>query len=967
MHELPNLIENIRTALAFSESVPPDKLAQYARQYAEECRKLNERLQRCLPYLRGGNVAEAVRLAEAQPHITETFNLLDFENRQGWVEICDALGFDVPQPLAVDIFHELNDAYLQRASLDPLLKWHRLFALNGSPLRERLTVLRSLAKSDPMNLFWQTDQETFEKARILEIHRDVADALAHDNMPRLQKLYRELTAPGWLITPPPEYRQQICTAVLEKYAAELMQAFSAFDYSEAEAVYQSMQQVLVTNRMGMPTAIEENIRAAVQWLHETTHEQYFLAQFHREAATLQETLDGTATRQTLENLYYSLQNTAVQAKQVIPQDLDWHYHSRMDYLSRVEKYRYGIVITAFAGSILLVAAFLIYALVERSFAEQVAQTLETLQSIETENRIDDIEPTLKTIKPKVAQSPNVEPIIARLQGTRDKDNVRAKTFEHYWGQADRLMEQRSDSEGLKAAKASVDQANALKRTPQEMTLYTDLRSKYDRLFAQLQLDADRTFSGLFVQYNQEFNDLPRSANEQYQPDELLEQLTTLAVNVQNLLSQHSDISDRQKREGESLLDSIDNRQKTIQQAAKETDAFKQIASQIRDLPSSKKILLDFVTKYPKHPAADDIKNLLKDFDSIQDAAESLQTLCRSYVTATTDFLQRRSAAPNIKNQYDTAVAKIANIESVFSAADDVLTLANMKPIDDNTFKATEALLKTIAQKDLYPWIDERKNWYYLTAQPVIDASGRVSNTNIEYVTAFGATPKKYTLTSNNAEQNKGNYDVRQSTFAGEALNQLDNLTTDTNVQKDAAEIIGRLLVKMNDAQGIDPILKIVLFHTFILDYSAVDPIFAEKFKRLTKLIDDSDVDFSVNWMDVESRSVPTQRQKADVILRRFAGTAEVKTLADNTKKETNSFRQKLLETSPKFEFVGVLTKQGQWSLPVEKLSADTGKLFTLQMLGDKVQAVQVGTVRDGNIVLSNSITVLQCSPVFLGD
>src|SRR5215469_13475008 len=112
IYGLPNLIEDIRTALAYSESVPPEKLAAYARQYTEQCVRLNERLKLCLPHLRDGNVAEAVRLAETPPTITETFNLLDFENRQEWVEICDGLGYDVPPPLAVEVFQELNDAYL---------------------------------------------------------------------------------------------------------------------------------------------------------------------------------------------------------------------------------------------------------------------------------------------------------------------------------------------------------------------------------------------------------------------------------------------------------------------------------------------------------------------------------------------------------------------------------------------------------------------------------------------------------------------------------------------------------------------------------------------------------------------------------------------------------------------------------------------------------------------------------------
>ena len=968
MADLTNLIEDIRTALAFSEQVSPEKLESYAQEYTQECTKLNNRLRLCLPHLRGGNVAEAVRLAEASPSVTETFNLLDFEARQDWVEVCDGLGLDVPPPLAVEIFQELNDAYLQMTSLEPLLKQHRLLALNGSSLRDRLAVLRSIARADSMNLHWHTDQETFEKARINELGKDVANALAQKDMPRLQEIYRELTAPGWIIVPPVEYRLNICTAVLEKYAGKLMQHFSAFDYPEANAAYQSMQSVLFTNRMAMPPAIENNILAAVQWLQETATEEHYREQFQREAVELREALDIYTPRETLENLYYALQNTAVQINQAIPHELESHYHSRVAYLSRVEKFRYRTVVTTFAGSILLVAAFIIYALMERSFSEQVAHALETLQKIESEKQIDNIDRTLNTVKKNVAKSPQVAPVIARLRGMLDKDNERAKEFERYRLQADLLMEQKLDMAGLKAAKSSVDQADKLKRTPQEILLFADLRSKYDRLFSQLQLDADREFSSQFVKYNQEFNDLPRSANVQYPPDELMDQLVTLTANIRNLLSQYPNISDKQKREGESLLTSIANRQQSIQQTAAGTEAFRKITSQIRDLPSCKRILQDFSTKFSQHPSMENIKNLLQDFDQIQDAAELLRTLCQSYTTATTDYLQQKNATSNIKKQYEDVIVKITSIELIFASVEDVLTLANMKPIDSNTFKSTEELLKMIARRDLYPWINENEEWYYLTTKPMIDANGKISNANqLEYVTTLISTPKKFTATARNGERNKENYDLLQSQFARQALVKLDEIVTDVNTKKDAAEIIAGLLVQVKDAPGIDPILKMILLHSFITDYSAANPIFAENYKRVTKMIEDGGVDLATNWMDVESRSVPSQRQKAQVVQNRLTGTADMKALADKTKNELQEFRKKLLATKPKCELVGLLTRQDrQWSLSriAGELPSASGKLFVLQMLGDTVRPIQVGTVRDGEVVLSSGINVLQCSPVF---
>jgi hypothetical protein len=92
---------------------------------------------------------------------------------------------------------------------------------------------------------------------------------------------------------------KICTAVLEKYADELMKHFSAFDHPAAVSTWQSMEQVLFANRMKMPTAIENNIRAAVQWIQETANEELQLDQFQMEVAQLRDALDVSTPRETL--------------------------------------------------------------------------------------------------------------------------------------------------------------------------------------------------------------------------------------------------------------------------------------------------------------------------------------------------------------------------------------------------------------------------------------------------------------------------------------------------------------------------------------------------------------------------------------------------------------------------------------------------------------------------------------------
>jgi len=562
MHQLVNLIEDIRTALTNPGLVAPEKLEEYAQQYAVECAKMNDRLKQCLTPLRSGNIAEAVRLAEMPPNIIEAFNLLDFGGRDEWIDTCDEHGFDLPPPLSEQLFQELNDAYLQTSSLEPLMKWHRFHALNGSPLRYRLAVLRALTKADPMNLALQTDQEIFEKARLEEIGQDIAEALAKKDAIRLQELYCELTDPGWRTAFPEEYCQLICTAVLEKQADELIQHFSTFDYPNAAAVYQTMLNVLSAGRMQkMPVAIERSIRAVVQWLQETESEAENLSNFQEAAEELRESLEDYTPREELESLYYALQNAATRSNQVIPQELERYYRNRIDYLDRVTRNRYRVVIAIFVGSIILVGVLLVYAMCERRYAEQVAHTLETLQTFETEittnrNAIDRIESTLGIIRPNIARDSTIAPLIARLQGMLDEDKVRAENFDSVLMNATNLMLPNLDEEGMRRVNNLIDQAGRLKRTSQDDRRYDDLQNKYARWLREVQERKDLEFSGQIEQYRQRFSDLPRTANADFPLDDLVELLRMREISVRELLRRHPDISDNVRERGNALLEEI---------------------------------------------------------------------------------------------------------------------------------------------------------------------------------------------------------------------------------------------------------------------------------------------------------------------------------------------------------------------------------------------------------------------------
>ena len=252
MSDIQILIENIRKCITFPETVSPDQMQIHARHYAELCTELNRRMMQCVQQIRAGNIPEGIRLAEMKPNLTELYLSLDIPEWDDWNDIISTLGFDVPPPFPAELFRELNEAYLKLSPLEPLLRLHRLHALNGSPIRERLAYLRAIAKNDVENIFWREDQEVFEKARMKELNHEIQHAIESKDFRQIRSLHAELCASGWIQQPPLEYRRQLTGAVLQNEADLLMEKFSVFEYEEASDIYDRMQQILASERMVMP-------------------------------------------------------------------------------------------------------------------------------------------------------------------------------------------------------------------------------------------------------------------------------------------------------------------------------------------------------------------------------------------------------------------------------------------------------------------------------------------------------------------------------------------------------------------------------------------------------------------------------------------------------------------------------------------------------------------------------------------
>ncbi|MDR3199481.1 MAG: hypothetical protein LBU34_16550 [Planctomycetaceae bacterium] len=955
MNNLQVLIENIRTAISFPETVLPDQMQVYARDYAECCTECNRRMMQCIQHIRSGNIAEGIRLAEMKPNLTEMYLSLDFAEREEWVDIVSTLGFDTPQQLAGGQLKELNDMYLKMSPLEPLLRWHRLHALNGSSIRERLEILRAIAKADPENLFWNDDQEKFEQARISELKKEIQNAIASKNSEQIHSLYDELNPDNWLVPPPKEFRQQLCVTVLQGYADLMLHYHAAFDYSQASAIYGQIQQLLAANKMKIPSEIERIIRPVVLWLNETQKQSALQNEFIRCSVALQQALETECPVPTLERLYYALCTAASQAGTIISAELEELYRSQISAHELRKSRTTKIVITSIVCVCLLISSLIAWGLFQQHRTKRIQEILETLQKIETEKRFEDIAGTIQRIETDSSDIAGHAEIVANIERLRSlfkEDEERAKDFERYYAQAFASLDvtEKPDINQLRQIKIAVDQAETLARSSQEKTKFSELKRKFDSMFSARKREIDLAYSEKLTEISEAFNELRK--NTSLPKNELLSQLQEVIRQIETLQKRNSDVSLSMKEQGQTLLDSITSYQKKTEKEIEQDNAFQNLIKHVPDWAAYKTSLQEFVAKYSDHSASMDAADVLKELDMIKDAAVPLNDLIKDYSKHTDNFSSLQKESGKLWKRFEELSSKISGSPDVLFSQGKILeTLSKTEPFTTESFKTTESLLKSLSQREVYPWVDEKENWYYLVKKP--DKEG-----NYPYITTFVSEEKTFRIRDNEFNRNKILVGT-QYQFSIAAMKKIDV------IRDNAAEVVCELLEKMLSVNGIDPILKCVFLDSFISDLSKIDPIFASNFKRYHEIVQKSGVDMFTNWMDVNSKNTIPQRNLAKAALERLP---DIKGLAEKTQKEQSQLKNLVGKIPPRFEWIGILSrKDGTWNcLTKSTLTNETGDIYILRQKTDNtVQPIKIGNISNDSIqVNSSSTSCLQCIPVF---
>jgi hypothetical protein len=168
---LVNLVDDIQAFCNSADQTNGERESELAEEFSKACKEANKRLHKCGELLGRGHRAEAIALAEDDPHLLEVVSILVFPELDEWQDAAGTYGWERFPSLKQDVAISLNDAYSIIVQLDGFLQEHRRLAMAQAPVAERLACLRKIASIDSTTAYWKDDIHALELVRFEELNQ----------------------------------------------------------------------------------------------------------------------------------------------------------------------------------------------------------------------------------------------------------------------------------------------------------------------------------------------------------------------------------------------------------------------------------------------------------------------------------------------------------------------------------------------------------------------------------------------------------------------------------------------------------------------------------------------------------------------------------------------------------------------------------------------------------------------------
>ena len=499
MTDYQRLIDNIRSFLASPNQVKTDQLVELSEEYARACTDANDRLRRCLDYLQKGLRTEAIHAAEEQPNLLDLVAMLDLPEIDAWRAICFQYELANAPELAMESAAALNDAYAEGESAQAMLTRHRLLALAGAPVRDRLNTMRRLAEADISAPFWEEDLRTFERARLEEIRATVPQLAKNGNATAAQHLYDELNSGSWRTTVPADLKTRVHDAATRLRSADgetslrallpgLNDAYSAMSFAECRSLLDQWNAIAAESRVTVPAELQEQIEPIVTWVAEQQAAADQQAAFDAACNELQQALDVDATDATLERKYL----TAARFRLPMPEELENRYQSRLVTRAAARRNKRILIFTGIVALFLIIggviAAMMFQSMRNREIADVQTALQAGLQDVDTGNadRAGAMMKQLLAEHPRIAGNPAVMKAAADLHSAIEAEHQRAADFQRHLASSLADGVEKADLNELKLAEP-------LAKLDPERTQLTAVKTQIDEYRGSQQRERDQKF------------------------------------------------------------------------------------------------------------------------------------------------------------------------------------------------------------------------------------------------------------------------------------------------------------------------------------------------------------------------------------------------------------------------------------------------------------------------------------------
>ena len=488
---MPSISDEIRLALDKPDGVSEEIMMPLAAQYDQQVTAVNERLDEAVMLLRKNLRSEAIQSANRRPNVIDAAASLDFPEVAEWFEILQFLGVKLPRRLDLEKIQQINEAIVEEQPIEELLRQHRRLAIARAPLNWRLSVLRRIADSDPMNPAWMDDIESYERERLKTLRSDVESALKANDLNAIHHLFSELTKQSWVTEVPGDLAGSLQKAIkqneydaqvegLRRVSADLHEAFSGFDEAAARRLLADWNTKCGALKGPVPVDLQQEVTPTITWLEEL--DQYAVISQQRDAAL--EKLETALDRERDPSKLHKAHAAAARFDEPIPVGLEQRYRALQDQIALNAKRKTQLKLGSVIAATILVA-ILIGAWQLRSMrAAKVADTTASFKKLVDAKRTAEAQAfweKTQAMDESLTQQPGMVEAKERLDAQVNQEKERVREFENYLSKAD-------SEEPATIDPKSLDEAERLAKTEDEKAKVFAIREKLDKYLKGLSLE-----------------------------------------------------------------------------------------------------------------------------------------------------------------------------------------------------------------------------------------------------------------------------------------------------------------------------------------------------------------------------------------------------------------------------------------------------------------------------------------------